>query len=70
MTERSSRGSTKAELDEAIARVERQIAHLRSAVAVRAAEGRPHQGLLVLIGSTEDRLALLKAERRRVPRKP
>jgi hypothetical protein len=70
MSERSSRGSTKAELDEAIARVERQIAHLRSAVAVRAAEGRPHQGLLVLIGSTEDRLALLKAERRRVPRKP
>jgi len=70
MPEGPSRGSTKAELDEAIARVERQIAHLRSAVAVRAAEGRPHQGLLVLIGSTEDRLALLKAERRRVPRKP
>jgi len=70
MPERSSRGSTKAELDEAIARVERQLALLRSAVAVRAAEGRPHQGLLVLIGSTEDRLALLKAERRRVPRKP
>ena len=70
MPERSSRGSTKAELDEAIARVERQIALLRSAVAVRVAEGRPHQGLHVLIGSTEDRLALLKAERRRVPRKP
>ena len=70
MPERSSRGSTKAELDEAIARVERQLALLRSAVAVRVAEGRPHQGLLVLIGSTEDRLALLKAERRRVPRKP
>ena len=70
MPEGPPRGSRKAELDEAIARAERQLALLRSAVAVRAAEGRPHQGLLVLIGSTEDRLALLKAERRRVPGKP
>ena len=70
MSERSSRGSTKAELDEAIARVERQIAHLRSAVAVRAAEGRPQQGLHTLIGTTEDRLAVLKAQRRRALGKP
>ena len=70
MPEGPSRGSTKVELDEAIARAERQLALLRSAVAVRAAEGRPHQGLLVLIGGTEDRLALLKAKRRRIARKP
>jgi hypothetical protein len=66
MSEKSSRGSTKAELDEAIARVERQLALLRSAEAIRAAEGRPQQGLHALIGSTEDRLAVLKAQRRRV----
>ena len=66
MPEGPPRGSTKAELDEAIARAEGQLALLRSAVAIRAAAGRPHQGLLVLIGSTEDRLALLKTERRRI----
>ena len=66
MPEGPSHGSRKAELDEAIARAERQLTLLRSAVAIRAAEGRPHQGLHVLIGSTEDRLAVLKAERRRV----
>ena len=70
MPEGLSRGSTKAELGEAITRAERQLALLRSAVAIRAAEGRPHQGLLVLIGTTADRLAVLKAERRRVPGKP
>ena len=69
MSEGPPRGSTKAELDEAIARAKRQLALLRSAEAIRAAEGRPHQGLHVLIGSTEDRLAVLEAERRRVPRK-
>jgi hypothetical protein len=67
MPEGPSHGSTKADLDEAIARAERQLALLRSAVAIRAAEGRPHQGLHVLIDSTEDRLAVLKAERRRAP---
>jgi hypothetical protein len=46
------------------------VPYLRSAVAFRAAEGRPHQGLLVLIGSTEDRLAVLKAQRRRALGKP
>ena len=66
MPEGPSHASRKAELDEAIARAERQLTLLRSAVAIRAAEGRPHQGLHVLIGSTEDRLAVLDAERRRV----
>src|SRR4051794_3703514 len=70
MAEGSPRGSTRNELDEAIARVERQLALLRSAEAIRAAEGRPQQGLHVLIGSTEDRLAVLKAQRRRAPGKP
>ena len=70
MAEGSPRGSTRNELDEAIARVERQLALLRSAEAIRAAEGRPQQGLHVLIGSTEDRLAVLKAQRRRVLGKP
>ena len=70
MTEGPPRGSARNELAEAIARVERQLALLRSAEAIRAAEGRPQQGLRVLIGSTEDRLAMLKAERRRVPGKP
>ena len=70
MAEGSPRGSTRNELDEAIARVERQLALLRSAEAIRAAEGRPQQSLHVLIGSTEDRLAVLKAQRRRVLGKP
>src|SRR5690349_2220590 len=61
MTEGPPRGSARNELAEAIARVERQLALLRSAEAIRAAEGRPQQGLRVLIGSTEDRLAVLKA---------
>jgi hypothetical protein len=40
---------------------------LRSAEAIRAAEGRPQQGSHALIGSTVDRLTVLKAERCRVP---
>ena len=67
MPEGRSRGSTRAELDEAIARAEGQLALPQWAVAIRAAAGRPRQGSHVLIGSTEDRLAVLEAERRRVP---
>jgi hypothetical protein len=70
MAEGSPRGSTRNELDEAIARVERQLALLRSAIAARVAAGRPQQGLHTLVGSTEDRLAVLKAQRRRALGKP
>ena len=70
MAEAPPRGSARNDLDEAIARMERQLALLRSAEAIRAAEGRPQQGLHALIGTTEDRLAVLKAQRRRALGKP
>ena len=60
------RGHALAEIDEAIIRAEMQIVLLQSALVMRAAAGRTHEGLHTLIGSTEDRLAMLEAERRRM----
>src|SRR5690242_2742030 len=55
-----------AEIDEAIIRAEMQIVLLQSALVMRAAAGRAHEGLNALVDRTRGRLATLEAERRRM----